>query len=268
MALWGFELHDGATGGLVLDENEYGKHVADAALKVALGADVRKISIDKRGLTHDVFDHRKLEEAGISEDQLPGGSVVTHMPVSIMDQHRAFVIAVLIAIVFLVAAIVLLAVNAIHRRNAEQARLRIERDAREQMQRFYQETILSVTGGRLGMCDAAQLEPLLNSAVVRAVVSEPDDVPVARGAVRRFCGSEGLVGRELDGFVVGVGEAINNAVKHAPRGVVRAGRDDSEVWAAVSDSGPGIDSLLLPRVAVEPGFTTKGSLGMGYTIML
>ena len=36
----------------------------------------------------------------------------------------------------------------------------------------------------------------------------------------------------------------------------------------VEDKGPGIGSLILPRATLARGFSTKPSLGMGYSIML
>jgi|GEM_PF-2790104 len=268
IALWGFELDDDATGGLILDEKEYGKHVAQTALEVASGADVGKVSVDKSGLTRRLFDHRELEHAGVSEGDLPPGSTVVHTPPSVVAEHRAFVLAVLSAIVFLTGVVAMLIIDAVRRKKAARERIEIERRALDQMRRFYRETILSVTGGKLEMCDPMELEPLLATSEMRAAVGEPNDVPVARNAVRDYIVAKGLDGAALDEFVVGVGEAMNNAVKHAPDGVVCAGTQRGEVWVAVSDDGSGIDSLLLPRVALQPGFTTKGSLGMGYTIML
>ncbi len=36
----------------------------------------------------------------------------------------------------------------------------------------------------------------------------------------------------------------------------------------VSDSGPGMDSLALPKIAFQKGFSTAKSLGMGYANIL
>jgi anti-sigma regulatory factor (Ser/Thr protein kinase) len=90
----------------------------------------------------------------------------------------------------------------------------------------------------------------------------------ARMQVRDYCSQQGMSGETLDAFILGVGEAITNAIKHGIRGMVYAGRADSTVWVGVSDEGTGIESLSLPRMVLLRGYSTKPSLGMGYSIML
>lgn len=46
------------------------------------------------------------------------------------------------------------------------------------------------------------------------------------------------------------------------------GSTDSVVWVAVSDQGNGIEHLTLPRAVLLKGYSTKHSLGIGYTVML
>ena len=68
--------------------------------------------------------------------------------------------------------------------------------------------------------------------------------------------------------MVGVGEAITNAIKHGVHGRIYMGKNNDSVWIAVSDMGHGIESLILPRAVLLRGFSTKPSMGLGYSIML
>ena len=88
------------------------------------------------------------------------------------------------------------------------------------------------------------------------------DVSCVRDAVV-ICAEHGLEGDELDGFMLGVGGAITNAIKHAPKGDTYAGRVDNSIWVGVVDNGPGISSLLLPRAALYRGFSNQTSIGSG-----
>ena len=65
-----------------------------------------------------------------------------------------------------------------------------------------------------------------------------------------------------------LGEATVNAIKHAGSGKLSLYSADSKLQVLIEDKGPGIDTPVLPRVAFEPGYSTKPSLGLGYTIML
>jgi anti-sigma regulatory factor (Ser/Thr protein kinase) len=69
------------------------------------------------------------------------------------------------------------------------------------------------------------------------------------------------------GFVGCIVEAMANAYKHANGGVVSLHRDSDRFVAVIADSGPGIEALALPDVALRKGYTTAISLGMGYEVM-
>lgn len=154
------------------------------------------------------------------------------------------------------------------RKRAEQHRRRLERQLEGQKRQFYRETILSMTDAKLDICEPADLRPYIASAQLTVQVDNTSEVTNARHAVERFCRAHGLTGDRLENFIVGAGEAITNAIKHGGRGHVFAGAAEDSVWVGVSDKGPGISSLILPRALLLRGFSTKPSLGLGYSIML
>lgn len=145
---------------------------------------------------------------------------------------------------------------------------KLERDLEAQKRSFYRETIFSVTGGTLDICDADSVEPYVAKARALVEADSAAEVSVARHEVKQFCENHGLVGERLDVFLTAVGEAITNAIKHGMHGKIFAGEDATSVWIAVCDEGSGIESLILPRAVLLRGFSTKPSLGLGYSIML
>lgn len=66
---------------------------------------------------------------------------------------------------------------------------------------------------------------------------------------------------------VSVEEALTNSVKHAGGGRLEF-RTDDVLQVEVADSGSGIDFSMLPRPVLMLGFSTKGTLGFGFNIML
>lgn len=150
------------------------------------------------------------------------------------------------------------------RKHAEEERRALEDHKRE----FYRQTILSVTDGKLEVCDSALVERHLESATARWDLHQASDVPEARHAIESLCRSLGMDDELLGVFVIAAGEAMTNALKHASRGRVYAGVAGSEVWVGTEDHGPGIGSLILPSAVLRRGFSTKPSLGIGYSIML
>ena len=141
---------------------------------------------------------------------------------------------------------------------------RVEQEKRQ----FYRETIRSVTQGKLELVSFDEVKVYLESAELVVDVASPADTPIARHAITEFCNSRGLCDDRLGLYESAVGEAITNAVKHAKKGCVYAGFNDGSIYVAISDSGPGISALTLPGATLRRGFSTKTSMGMGYSIMM
>ncbi len=154
------------------------------------------------------------------------------------------------------------------RKRSEEQRREMERQLEAHKREFYRETILSVTDGKLDICEPSEVNAYIARARLKVDVGRAEDVSKARHEVAGFCRELGLTGERLDAFITGAGEAITNAVKHALKGRVYAGRIQDSVWVGVADRGPGISSLILPKATLLRGFSTKPSLGLGYTIML
>jgi len=154
------------------------------------------------------------------------------------------------------------------RKNAEEARRKFERDVERQKRVFYRDTILSVTDGKLNICEFCDIEPFIAGASREIEVNNFEQVAAARRFVDEFLEEQGVTGDRKGEFMVGVGEAITNAVKHGERGKVFVGADEQSAWVVISDKGAGIESLILPRAVLLKGFSTKPSLGLGYSIML
>ncbi|MCL5104038.1 MAG: PAS domain S-box protein [Armatimonadetes bacterium] len=154
------------------------------------------------------------------------------------------------------------------RKLAEEHRIELEKRLDAQKRQFYRETILSVTDGKLDICDAPDIAKYISKSHMRIDVADPYGAAEARHRVENYCAEQGLEGDRLELFLMGVGEAIANAVKHGTRARVYAGSGDGFVWVGISDRGEGISSLILPRATLLRGFSTKPSLGLGYSIIL
>ena len=140
--------------------------------------------------------------------------------------------------------------------------------AEAEKRQFYRDTILSVTDGKLHICDNDDIVPYLRKAQVSIDLAGSDDMVEARKAAKIICGNAGISERSMDEFIIATGEAITNAIKHGTDARMYAGTGDGTVWVGVTDNGTGIDSLILPKAILRRGFSTKPSLGLGYSIML
>lgn len=151
---------------------------------------------------------------------------------------------------------------------AEEEQRALERSVEEQKRQFYRETIQNVTQGKLNLVGSDEIEDYLDSAELTMNVSSSADTTAARHEIIRFCAASGLGEDRRALFETAVGEAMTNAVKHANEGEVYAGARDHSIWVAISDNGPGISTLTLPGATLRTGFSTRASMGLGYSIMM
>ena len=140
--------------------------------------------------------------------------------------------------------------------------------AEQEKRRFYRDTIRSVTQGKLDLVTFDEVKDYIGHAELTAAVISLADTAAARHTIREYCKTKGLAVDRLALFESAVGEAATNAVKHGGKGRIYAGTRGNAVWVAVSDKGPGISTITLPNATLRRGFSTKASMGVGFTIMM
>lgn len=154
------------------------------------------------------------------------------------------------------------------RRRQEEERRTADLRAEREKHRFYRETLLAVTNGKFCLGEHDEVDEWLPRADLRVEVPDPEGLHRARHEARRFCINAGMTTERADEFELAVGEALGNAVKHAGGGTLCASVEGESVKIAIEDRGPGIDTFTIPKMALLAGFTTKASMGLGYTMML
>lgn len=154
------------------------------------------------------------------------------------------------------------------RKREEEMRREVQMAAERDKRRFYKETVLAVTGGKFELGEIEDAPGWIGSPQLAMDISGMEMLSQARRRAVKFCLDSGLPADEAGEFEFAIGEAVGNALKHANGGEMYVGVDALHVWVAVVDHGTGIDTFSLPKVALLPGFTTKASMGLGYTMIL
>ena len=150
-------------------------------------------------------------------------------------------------------------------REAERALRRQEEGIRQ----AYVDVLDAVTGGKLILLTDEQLADELGTPLgQQEVFGTPSQLATARRMVVRAAETSFPGSIRHTDLLSTVGEALDNALKHAGGGTYEAFTREDCLQIAVTDEGPGIDFRTLPRATLVPGFSTAASLGMGFTIML
>jgi CheY-like chemotaxis protein len=151
------------------------------------------------------------------------------------------------------------------RRRAEAAL----REHKERERVFLRDVMYSVTEGRFRLCDdRSELPPRLGCDQAALPLS-PETLQELRlrteAAEKAACFPE-----ERQGLLMtAAGEAAMNAIVHAGGGtawVGANGRGTVQVW--IEDTGNGINLEQLPRATLQAGFTTAGTMGVGFWLVL
>ena len=159
----------------------------------------------------------------------------------------------------------------------EQERAAAERLAMLNQQRvFLRDVLASVTEGKLRLCDSpADLPPRLPALSEPLVLTRESLRRLRQETLRRALGA-GLSTERADDLVLSVNESAMNAVVHGGGGTAVIGGVGTEgqpghletiqVW--IEDRGNGIDMAYLPQATLERGYSSAGTFGHGFWLVL
>ncbi|MDD3926005.1 MAG: PAS domain S-box protein [bacterium] len=143
-----------------------------------------------------------------------------------------------------------------------------EQKRKEEQLEFYRRTILAATEGKLVITERNEIYRIAGEPAASWSLSDPEELCVIRHNVTEIARGAGIAESRVEMFVMAVGEALTNAIKHAQGGSTTMHRLKEGLMLVITDQGPGIPSLALPDVALTRGYSTAGTLGMGYKFMI
>jgi anti-sigma regulatory factor (Ser/Thr protein kinase) len=99
-------------------------------------------------------------------------------------------------------------------------------------------------------------------------VAEKGDIPKARQSAKEALEPLNLPKSKIASYLLLISEAITNIIKHAKDGRLLIVKADHSLHILVQDKGNGFPLKILPYTTLEAGYSTKKSLGQGFTLML
>lgn len=151
---------------------------------------------------------------------------------------------------------------------AEQ-RANVQAQARQR--RFLKDMLRALTEGRLRLCDSADELPAPLPAFEAEIQLDRATLRDLRHGVRRSAAAVGMAPERWRDLETAVGEAAMNTVVHAGSsgiGRVHADPDVGRLQVWVRDAGRGIGEDALHRATLERGFSSAGTLGHGFWMIL
>lgn len=135
--------------------------------------------------------------------------------------------------------------------------------------KVYSDFIFSITHGKFNLLNYDQILTLnLEGELLgKVAVMKPQDVNEARELAARILKEQPLQSKDVYHVILCISEAVTNVLKHANGGSMEIRQIEGSLRACISDCGPGMDLSKLPNIIFVQGFSTKISMGYGYTIM-
>ncbi|MBC7807452.1 MAG: ATP-binding protein [Akkermansiaceae bacterium] len=141
---------------------------------------------------------------------------------------------------------------------------------REFQRRFLTEVLTNVTDGRLRLCIKKSDLPALLPPVSESIpLTTPQTLAPFRRRIESAGATIGLPRERTQELIIAAGEAAMNAIVHGGGGTatLHGVPGGGQIQVCVIDTGEGITDDNLHRATLERGYTTAGSLGLGFSLM-
>lgn len=143
-----------------------------------------------------------------------------------------------------------------------------EREVEAQKREFYKRTIQAATEGKLTICERVEIDQAAGPAIASWSIDSAQSMSEATSEAVGMAREAGMSDQRDYEFLACITEAAANVIKHAGAGAISLHRAQDGFTVVISDSGPGIAAMALPDVALTRNYSTAGTLGMGYKLMI
>ncbi len=140
-------------------------------------------------------------------------------------------------------------------------------EAEKDKRGFCAQVVLAVTEGALHLVEPDQI-PEIGAIDLDLSLEIEASYQAIRERLRELGSQIQFSDEQTEDLILAAGEAVTNAIKHAQNGRCQICVTEQEVVVRVSDQGEGIHPDALPETLFQAGFSTKVSLGLGYTLLL
>ncbi|WP_102345140.1 ATP-binding protein [Bacillus sp. Marseille-P3661] len=146
---------------------------------------------------------------------------------------------------------------------------RNEIDESKKVWEVYRDVIYAATQGGFLLIEKDKVEHYMQGELLcETLIQERADIPKARNLAKSAFEVAGLKVSKMMSYNLIVSEAVTNILKHAEHGKMFIYKDQDVFRVIVEDKGPGFSLKLLPKTTLMAGFSTKESLGQGFTLMM
>ncbi|MGP4041837.1 ATP-binding protein [Gracilibacillus sp. D59] len=140
---------------------------------------------------------------------------------------------------------------------------------KDQVWEVYRDVIYSATQGAFLLIDKAKIKQYkTGNLLCEADIKERQDISYSRNLAKEAFTNAGLKNSKVMSYNLIISEAVTNVIKHADDGKMFIHQKDDVFHVIIEDNGPGFPLNILPKTTLLAGFSTKESLGQGFSLMI
>ncbi|SIR36321.1 ATP-binding protein [Domibacillus enclensis] len=136
---------------------------------------------------------------------------------------------------------------------------------------IYRDVIYAATQEKFQLITPDDI-PLYRKGVVfcEGFIKQRSDIPECRLKAKEQLEKENIEKPHLMSWLLVLSEAITNTIKHAEEGKMTLIKDEEkqQIRFVIEDNGPGFVIEELPKMTLLAGYSTKRSMGQGFTLMM
>jgi anti-sigma regulatory factor (Ser/Thr protein kinase) len=133
----------------------------------------------------------------------------------------------------------------------------------------YRDVIYAATQKKFLLIRAGDVDAYKRGNVIcEAGIKERSDIPKAREAAKLSLLDNGVPAAAVMAHLLVISEAVTNILKHAKDGKLTIVKTATSLHVLAEDTGSGFPLKLLPYTTLMAGYSTKKSLGQGFTLMM
>ncbi|MFB5191912.1 ATP-binding protein [Alicyclobacillus fastidiosus] len=144
-----------------------------------------------------------------------------------------------------------------------------EDDWNKRVWQVYRDVIFAATQKKFLLITNQEVDSYRRGNVhLEVEIKERADITKCREDANHVFLKLGCAPSSIMGRLLVISEAVTNILKHAEHGKMMLVDDDHSTRAVIQDKGPGFSITDLPNTTLLAGYSTKKSLGQGFTLMM
>ncbi|WP_053215784.1 ATP-binding protein [Niallia circulans] len=137
--------------------------------------------------------------------------------------------------------------------------------------KVYRDVMFAATQGQFLLITKDEINQYKSGTILcDGRIKERSDIPLCRNLAKEILEQRGYEKTKFMSWLLVLSEAMTNTIKHAEEGkmTIFHDKEENEIRFVIEDKGPGFDLKDLPKTTLLAGYSTKKSLGQGFTLMM